>query len=282
MSKDETIALVSNIPASYHTADLRRFFSDWVEKEKITCFHFRHRIEKRQSDSEKDSNTNQPSSSTNNRNVSSSYSQQVTARVHKVREDDKESSADKSSRQNEIITTCCCLVKIPSDSLDEFITSFHRKHWLDSQDCEMVVRCLVAKIASDEQRDLKSMPELRPPNIMPRGNVGTPTKFFLDAIRDCRLPAKLIGKLKLEFPKGRHKKYGSVPFQYEERRGKIITNLTSINRRKLQDLNSKGPQVEDAKDNSDPEDDDDTCEEWERHEALHDDVEANRTIGRQV
>ena len=130
----------------------RRFFSDWVEREKITCFHFRHRIEKRQSDSENDSNTNEPSSSTNNTTVSSSYSQQVTARVHKFREDDKESSADKSSRQNDKITTCCCLVKIPSDSLDEFLTSFHRKHWLDSQDCELVARCLVAKIASDKQR----------------------------------------------------------------------------------------------------------------------------------
>ena len=37
------------------------------------------------------------------------------------------------------------------------------------------------------------LPEQRPPNIMPRGNVGTSTKFFLEAIRDCRLPAKLIG-----------------------------------------------------------------------------------------
>ena len=44
----------------------------------------------------------------------------------------------------------------------------------------------------------------------------------------------IVGKLKLEFPKGRHKKYGSVPFEYKERRGKIITNLTSINRKKLQ------------------------------------------------
>jgi len=126
------------------------------------------------------------------------------------------------------------------------------------------------------------MPELRPPNIMPRGNVGTPTKFFLDAIRDCRLPAKLIGKLKLEFPKGKHKKYGSVAFQYEEKSGHTIKSLTSVNRRKLEKLNSSGPSVEDGKDKSDPEDDDDTCEEWERHEALHDDVEANRTIFRQV
>ena len=123
-----------------------------MEKEKFTCFHFRHRIEKRQSDSENDTNSNQPSSSTSDTNVHSSFSQQVTARVHKSREDDKELSADKSSRQNETTTTCCCLVKIHSDSLDEFISSFHRKHWLDSEDCEMIVRCLLAKITSDEQR----------------------------------------------------------------------------------------------------------------------------------
>ena len=30
---------------------------------------------------------------------------------------------------------------------------------------------------------------------------------------------------------------------------------------------------------SDPEDDNDTCEEWERHEALHNDVQPNRSAG---
>jgi hypothetical protein len=44
----------------------------------------------------------------------------------------------------------------------------------------------------------------------------------------------------------------------------------------------QGPQITSEKSDSGPEDDDDTCEEWERHEALHDDVQANRTIGRQV
>jgi hypothetical protein len=44
----------------------------------------------------------------------------------------------------------------------------------------------------------------------------------------------------------------------------------------------QGPQITSEKADSGPEDDDDTCEEWERHEALHDDVQANRTIGRQV
>jgi len=37
--------LVRNIPRSYRSADLRRFFTDFVEGDKLVCFHFRHRPE---------------------------------------------------------------------------------------------------------------------------------------------------------------------------------------------------------------------------------------------
>ena len=40
--------------------------------------------------------------------------------------------------------------------------------------------------------------------------------------------------------------------------------------------------MEDTKTDDKADDDDDTCEEWERHEALHNDVQANRVHGRQV
>lgn len=40
--------------------------------------------------------------------------------------------------------------------------------------------------------------------------------------------------------------------------------------------------MEDTKEDDKADDDDDTCEEWERHEALHNDVQANRAHGRQV
>ena len=50
---------------------------------------------------------------------------------------------------------------------------------------------------------------------MPNGNVGTPTKVFLDLIQQCRLPPVVISKLGLTFPKTRtNKKYGDVPFDY--------------------------------------------------------------------
>ena len=38
--------IVNNIPNSYHSSDLRNFFSQYVETKGFNCFHFRHRPEK--------------------------------------------------------------------------------------------------------------------------------------------------------------------------------------------------------------------------------------------
>jgi hypothetical protein len=66
-----------------------------------------------------------------------------------------------------------------------------------------------------KEEDLLKLPELRPPTVMPQGNVGTPTMFFMKLIRDCKLPPSIIKKLQLDFPKSKGKgKYGSVPLDY--------------------------------------------------------------------
>ena len=50
---------------------------------------------------------------------------------------------------------------------------------------------------------------------MPNGNVGTPTMYFMDLIKQCRLPPSVIKKLGLTFPKTKtNKRYGNVPFDY--------------------------------------------------------------------
>lgn len=73
-------------------------------------------------------------------------------------------------------------------------------------------------VAQSEQftiQDLKGLPELNPPSLMPAGNVGTPVSVFLALIQSCRLPPRLIRKLGLTFPKtGSHRRYGNVPYQY--------------------------------------------------------------------
>lgn len=64
---------------------------------------------------------------------------------------------------------------------------------------------------------LRQLPELTPPSFMPQGNVGTPLRVFLQLIRACRLPPRVITKLQLDFPKtGSSRRYGNVPFEYQD------------------------------------------------------------------
>lgn len=53
--------------------------------------------------------------------------------------------------------------------------------------------------------------------LMPSGNVGTPLRVFLELIRACRLPPRIITQLHLQFPKtGSSRRYGNVPFKYDD------------------------------------------------------------------
>ena len=78
--------------------------------------------------------------------------------------------------------------------------------------CVLAGSSSIAGVPWDE---LKALPELNPPNVMPRGNVGTPLATFMQLIRSCKLPSQVIRKLQLEFPKSRTKKrYGAVALDY--------------------------------------------------------------------
>ena len=74
------------------------------------------------------------------------------------------------------------------------------------------------------EADLKALPELNPPSLMPSGNVGTTIKVFLQLIQSCRLPPRLIRNLGLTFPKTScNRRYGNVPFQYHDTRKMPVT-----------------------------------------------------------
>ncbi len=281
-----TYVLIRNIPKDFKSFNLRRFFTDFVEAEKMECFHYRHRPEVK-------------------------------------------TAAAKSGGDDPSVTTKdtrCCLVRFSGPSAaKEFASRYNGRHWTDEKGVDLCSRCIVTrvKMATEEEDkteaqaenkeedkrlkegDVMSMVELRPPAAMPRGNVGTSTQYFLDAIRECRLPAAIIGKLKLEFPRSRRRrKYGSVPYEYkdakrrkkggdsrkeeEDQAGKQCHSEEDgdegmppppakyLDRSGLEKPHRSGPDEEAAKEESGSDDDDDTCEEWERHEALHDDVQARR------
>lgn len=127
---------------------------------------------------------------------------------------------------------------------------------------------------------------MNPPAIMPNGNVGTPTRFFMLVIQKCQLPSKLISKLGLIFPKMHsNRRYCNVTFDYGGKlhKGKL-EDFAEIQSGGGHDILPEGsvkekpneePSATEAKkeheEDEQSEVDADDCEEWERHEAFHDD-----------
>ncbi|XP_069731659.1 G patch domain-containing protein 3 [Phaenicophaeus curvirostris] len=251
--------LVSGIPASLRSAQLRAYFSQFVEAGGFLCFHYRHRPE-------------------------------------------RPAAAGEKPR------TCCCPVAVRPGRARRLVRLYSGKRWVGPGGASLPGRCVIRRVrlgartdtdsrndmaAGEEagvvaEADLKRLPEFNPPSFMPYGNVGTPLQVFLELIRACRLPPRVIKKLQLNFPKtGSSRRYGNVPFEYqdtetviEEERvytatGDEITEeegpaaRPEVTQPAGAEEDEEGQKKEEELHSGD---DDDTCEEWERHEALHEDV----------
>ncbi|XP_052434518.1 G patch domain-containing protein 3 [Carassius gibelio] len=200
-SEEVTFFVVNNIPAQFRSAELRNYFSQFVESKGFACFHYRHRPELR------------------------------------LQTADNNGSREKSAE----VKTCCCVVSVRSRESDRFVKMYLGNHWIDSKGNWLRRKCLIRRVRVSEQAehdsfpyktksemrrhvaqsehftlsDLKGLPELNPPSLMPAGNVGTPVSVFLELIQSCRLPPRLIRKLGLTFPKtGSSRRYGNVPYMY--------------------------------------------------------------------
>ncbi|NXP55547.1 GPTC3 protein, partial [Heliornis fulica] len=255
--------LVSGIPTALRSAQLRAYFSQFVEAGGFLCFHYRHRPERPPAGSE-------------------------------------EAAAPRS---------CSCLVAVKPGRARRFVRMYSGKRWVGPGGVSLPGRCFIRRVrlgpgtgteafsckedktAAGEslaESDLKRLPEFNPPSFMPNGNVGTPLRVFLELIRACRLPPRIIKKLQLDFPKtGSSRRYGNVPFEYqdtetvvEEERvytatGDEITEEEGpVTSSEVTHPASAEEDEEGQKKKEEPhsDDDNDTCEEWERHEALHEDV----------
>ncbi|NXH22497.1 GPTC3 protein, partial [Bucco capensis] len=260
--------LVSGIPAVLRSAQLRAYFSQLVEAGAFVCFHYRHRPERPPAGGDGKAAAPPP-------------------------------------------RTCSCLVALQPGRARRFVRMYSGKRWVGPGGVLLPGRCHIRRVClspgtgmetlsnsedktaageSVTEADLKRLPEFNPPSFMPYGNVGTPLKVFLELIRACRLPPWTIKKLQLDFPKtGSSRRYGNVPFEYQDtetvREERVYTaagdELTEeeeeepVARSEVThpagaEEDEEGQEEEEEKSHSD--DDNDTCEEWERHEALHEDV----------
>ncbi|KAH8038407.1 hypothetical protein HPB51_001521 [Rhipicephalus microplus] len=289
--RNVSYVIVNNIPALYRSADLRNFFTEFIETSGFDCFHFRHRPEVQQKKSAS------------------------TSQSDRLRKDDDNSATTRKS-------TTCCVVRVLTDRVDELLRMYDKKHWIGRDGQTLPDPMLHQEGSSPKQRaadsftisyargakalradegavlseaDLKTLIELRPPPAMPNGNVGTPTKVFLGLIQACKFPPYLIKKLGLVFPRSRSRRlYGSVPLDYgntvrgSERGERNVksgarTSETPLVRTATGSvISSACPTPLESGDyallNAEPEhknqeeSDDEECEEWDRHEALHNDV----------
>ncbi|XP_056413377.1 G patch domain-containing protein 3 [Hyla sarda] len=266
-SSAPVLFLICGIPRRFRSAQLRHYFSQFTESDGFVCFHYRHRPERRGLAPERSS-------------------------------------------------TCCCPVRIRPDRAESFMKMYHGKPWLDPAGNLVPGWCLLHRVRSSPEEDHKDFPyktrrellgaqcsedaekpvtsaellrmsELNPPALMPQGNVGTPLGVFLQLIRSCRLPPKLITRLGLKFCRSR-RRYSSVPFVYDKTETLVKgEGVYTANGHEISNGGSTGsniltsdvPQEEnDTQEQSHSEDDNDTCEEWERHEALHEDVTSQERI----
>ncbi|ODM99158.1 G patch domain-containing protein 3 [Orchesella cincta] len=255
--------ILHNIPPTFRTSDLRNFFAEFIHGEKFDLFHFRHRP------------------------------QTVNIVENKVDDDKKVqvgsiAAKNNASAQQTTLKKFCCVIRFSDDGLrSQFVKHYHMKFWMNKDGNDLPTRCVISKANLGEE-DLRkfSSKELHPPKFMPRGNVGTPNEHFLNLIRECRLPPSLIKKLGLEFPRARvFKRYSKVPHDYgtnlvygseEDEEDEVKTGKGhNINdwylpkvKKSLAQIGNRNQAESDNESNAD--DDDDRCEEWERHEALHD------------
>lgn len=104
--KHSIFFLVGNIPPFFRSANLRIYFSQFVEKKLFVCFHFRHRPEQLRRRSDPHS-----SSDVGRSNVVATPSRH---------------GEDKGGNPG----TKCCVVAVGSEDVGkEFVKMYHKKNW---------------------------------------------------------------------------------------------------------------------------------------------------------
>jgi len=263
-SKLERTVIIFNIPTNFGASDLRRFFTTFTEAEKFECFHYKRRPEDKLQ----------------------GFSRQLFLGQEADGADEKQQQANVS-----------LAVLAKKNWVQPFLDYYHMKHWTDRNHEDLTVRCLAFSLEGHDDLGTGNLSEFRPPTIAPKGNVGTPSSYFLKAINECRLSPKVIAKLGLDFSERRRRTFSAVapPSNVidgsSKRNDRVVPsslpkkNSTKSNKDSQEEPIKRGefkkPRVPKRKDTEEElEDEEYAEEEWDRHRALHNEVSARRVVDR--
>ena len=137
--------VVSNIPKSYRSADLRKHFKQFTEKGCFGCFHFKHRPEERPDvETTQEDQTQVHAFGAYELSLFVNFPLRYTFRYH-------DRSSTFSCRPNELMNafqTFCCVIRIEEAICNEFLETYHHKKWyLDpnksEKDCKVGVAVII-------------------------------------------------------------------------------------------------------------------------------------------
>ena len=98
--------IVRNIPVEFHSADLRSFFSHFIESGGFDCFHYRHRPEV-----------------------------QTSTRTDTTATEDGQKRA-----------TCCCIVRLTTKRMNDFVRTYNGQNWIDKNKKCFAKKAIVARV----------------------------------------------------------------------------------------------------------------------------------------
>lgn len=113
--------VVNNIPVRFRSADLRNYFSQFIESKGFHCFHYRHRPEVRVQ----------------------------TAGFKTTDAGSSERTDDGSEGKHE--GSCCCVVSVRSESSDRFMKMYSGNQWIDSTGSWLGRKCLIRRVRVSDQ-----------------------------------------------------------------------------------------------------------------------------------
>lgn len=124
---------ISNIPPEFRSADLRNYFSQYIESRAFHCFHYRHRPEVLKESVEPEKPPCEGGSS-------------------KPPVTEEEVTKPGSASPKRAVKSCCCIVSVHAREADRFVRMYAGNHWIDSKGNWLKKRCVIRRVKVSQDK----------------------------------------------------------------------------------------------------------------------------------
>lgn len=127
---------IRHIPECFRSADLRNYFSQFIESGGFQCFHYRHRPEILREHNRVEMASEEGSSSPT--------------------ETDDDRGATVGSANNTTMKSRCCVVAVLEKEADRFVKMYAGNHWITSKGNLLARRCVIKRVKVSDDKGEKN------------------------------------------------------------------------------------------------------------------------------